>query len=127
MNEQQHHEELIDGIAEQWKSILKNSEQAIYIYLDDSHKVCNKRFADLLGYKSTKAWAAIEAPLSDVIEKDQHKVIDAYVNASEKGIAGTLDVRVSHIKTGETIKTRVTMAPIAFSGHVFVAHFISRI
>jgi len=127
MDEQQHHQELIDGIAEQWKQILDNSEQAIYIYLDDNHKACNIKLADLLGYKSPKEWAETEAPLSDVVEEDQQKVIDAYVNASEKGIAGTLDVRVKHIKSGKTIETRVTMAPVAFSGHVFVAHFISKI
>ena len=36
MAEQEHHAELIKGIAEQMKILLKESEQAIYIYLDDS-------------------------------------------------------------------------------------------
>jgi hypothetical protein len=33
------------------KQVLDKSGQAIYLYLDDSHKVCNKKFADMLGYK----------------------------------------------------------------------------
>ena len=63
MNEQRHHEELVKGITEQMKPVLEKSEQAIYIYLDDNHKVCNKKFADLLGYKSPKEWADADAPL----------------------------------------------------------------
>src|SRR5271157_2519674 len=87
MDEQQHHKDLIKGISEQMKPVLEKSGQALYIYLDDNHKVCNKKFADMLGYKSPKEWAKIEAPLSDIIEEDQDKVIKAYINASEKIIA----------------------------------------
>ncbi len=79
MNEQEHHhEELVKGIAAQLKPVLDKSGQAIYIYLDDTHKVCNKKFADLVGYKSAREWADTEAPLSDVVEEDQPSVISAY-------------------------------------------------
>ena len=127
MDEQQHHEELVKGITEQMKPVLQNSGQAIYLYLDDTHKVCNKKFADLLGYKTAKEWADAEAPLSDVVEEDQQSVIDAYVNASEKMLASALDVRVKHIKTGKVIKTKMIIAPVGHAGHVFTAHFFSKI
>ncbi len=84
MDEQEHHAELIKGIAEQMKPVLEKSAQAIYIYLDDNHKVCNKKFATLLGYKSPDEWADQEAPLADVVQEDQQGVIDAYMDASEK-------------------------------------------
>ena len=127
MKEQQHHEELVKGITEQMKVVLEKSEQAIYIYLDDNHKVCNKKFADLLGYKSPKEWADAEAPLSDVLEEDQQNVINAYMNASEKMVASGIEVRVKNIKTGKIVKTRMIVAPIGHAGHVFTAHFLSKI
>lgn len=127
MDEQQHHEELIKGITEQLKPILGKSEQAIYVYLDDTHKACNKKFADLLGYKSAKEWADTEAPLADIAEKDQQAVITAYGNAMEKMVASDLEVRVKNIKTGKLIKTKMIMAPIAYDGHLFALHFISEI
>jgi hemolysin-activating ACP:hemolysin acyltransferase len=127
MDEQQHHEELVKGITEQMKPVLEKSQQAIYLYLDDNHKVCNKKFADLLGYKSPKEWADAEAPLSDVVEEDQQSVINAYMNASEKMVASTIEVRVKNIKTGKIVKTRMIIAPIGHAGHVFTAHFFSRI
>jgi hypothetical protein len=123
MNEQ-HHEELIKGVAREQKLILDESPQAIYIYLDDTHKVCNKKFADLLGYKSPGAWAKMDAPLSDVLEKDQPKVIDAYEKASEKLTASKIEISLKNVKTGKIIKTGMVTVPIVYNDHVFVLHFL---
>jgi hypothetical protein len=125
--ENENHEELVKGIAEQMKSVLEKSEQAIYLYLDDNHKVCNPKFAVLLGYKSPKAWAESAAPLSDVVQEDQQRVIDAYMNASERMVAAAIEVRMKHVKTGQIMKTRMVVAPIGHAGHVFTAHFFTRI
>jgi hypothetical protein len=127
MDEQEHHEELVKGIAEQMKPVMEKSEQAIYIYLDDNHKVCNEQFADLIGYKSPKEWAEADAPLSDVVEEDQQSVIDAYMNASEKMTAECLDVRFKNTKTAKIVKTRMIIAPVGHAGHVFTAHFFNKI
>ncbi|MGD1118045.1 MAG: hypothetical protein ABR886_00980 [Dehalococcoidales bacterium] len=127
VTQEHHHEEIVKAMAAQLKPVLEKSGQAIYIYLDDAHKVCNKKFADLLGYKSPAEWAKMEAPLSDVVEEDQDAVIDAYTNASEKMVAGCLDVRVKNIETGKTIKTNMIIVPVTDSGtHVFTVHFLSR-
>ena len=127
MAKQEHHAELINGIAERMNILLKESKRAIYIYLDDSHKVCNKKFADLLGYKSQRVWADAEAPFSDVLEKDQKKVIDAYMNASEKGIASSIDVKMKNIKTEGILKINMIIAPTIYQGHIFTVHFLSKI
>jgi len=123
MNEE-HHEELIKGVARAQKLLLENSPQAIYIYFDDVHKVCNKKFAALLGYKSPAAWAKMDAPLADVVEKDQPKVVDAYGKASEKLAASKIDISLKNVKTGAIIKTGLVMVPIVFNGHIFVMHFL---
>ena len=127
MTQEHHHEELVKGITAQLKPIMDKSPQAIYVYLDDTHKACNKKFADLLGYSSAKEWANTEAPLADVAEEYQERVIAAYENASEKMQASSLDVRLTNVKTGKTIKTNVIMVPVAYEGHIFAVHFISKL
>lgn len=122
-----HHEDLVKGISDQMKLVLSKSPQAIYIYLDDNHKVCNKKFADLLGYKSAREWANTEAPLDDVVEEDQEKVISAYVDASEKMAASCIEVGFKNVKTGKVAKTRMVMVPIVYEGHVFALHFLSKV
>ena len=127
MEQEQHHEELVKGISEQLKPVLEKSAQAVYIYLDDTHKVCNEKFASLLGYKSAEEWAKTDAPLADVDEASQQAVISAYEKATEEFVASSLDIVVKNVKTNKLVKTRMIMAPMVYEGHVFAIHFLSKI
>ncbi len=83
--EQQHHQELINGISKQMKGILESSHQAVYIYLDDIHKVCNEKFASLLGYRSPEEWANVKDPFPAFVEQSsQEALVTAYQQAMEK-------------------------------------------
>jgi PAS domain-containing protein len=125
MNEDQHHEELVRGISKQLKSILDSSQQAIYIYLDDIHKVCNGKFAALLGYKSPEEWARVEDTFTTFVDRDSQQVlVNAYQQAMEKLIPLSIKVTWKK-KTGGTVSTSVVMVPIAFDEHLFALHFIS--
>ena len=79
-----HHEHLIIEVSKMLQPVLAKSTQAIYVYLDDEHKICNKKFADLLGYKSPQEWVDNQYPISDVDEAEQEKGIKAYMEASNK-------------------------------------------
>ena len=121
------HEALVKGITKQLKAIMDKSPQAIYIYLDDTHKACNKKFADLLGYTSAEEWANIEAPLANVIEEDQQKMIAAYKDASEKMAASSFHANFTNVQTRKNIKTNVIMVPIAYDDEIFAMHFVTGI
>jgi hypothetical protein len=123
---EEHHGELVKGMAAQFKKILDKSPQAIYLYMDDNHKTCNKNFATMLGYKSVKAWEKIDAPLADVVEAHQQKVIDAYMKASGSLQAGSVKVTMKNVTTGELVKTSMIMVPVVYDGHVMTMHFIDR-
>jgi hypothetical protein len=127
MAQEKHHVELIEGISEQLKPILDKSDQAVFIYLDDTHKVCNKKYASLLGYKSVDEWVAKAAPLGDVLETDQKKVIAAYEGASEKLDAGSVDITLKNVKTNELIKTKMIITPTVYQGHILVIQFFAKI
>lgn len=120
------HEALVSGLYRQMKDIFENSEQAMYLYLDDVHKVCNKRFADLLGYESPKAWAAVNEPFPMVFvaAKSRRPLVAAYQEAMERFVGAALDV-TWQAKSGRTVETRVILVPVAYEGHVFALHYIS--
>ncbi|MEK6835670.1 MAG: hypothetical protein AABX55_01485 [Nanoarchaeota archaeon] len=126
MEKHSHHEELIRGVAEQFSPILDKSKQAIYIYLDDIHKICNKKFASLLGYNSPKEWAHTkEDILETFVDKNSQKsLVTAYGNAMRNLIASNIEV-VWKKRDGKKVKTNVTLVPILFRGHLFALHFIS--
>jgi PAS domain S-box-containing protein len=124
MSHDEHHQHLIKELTEQLEPIFSNSPQAVYLYLDDTHKMCNQKFSDMLGYKSIEEWVSNETPVADVSEEDQPKIIEAYGSASENYEASEVLVTIVK-KDGTRLKTKVIMAPITYKGEVFVLHFIS--
>jgi len=126
MNEHQPHEELIRGISEQMKSILESSEQGVYIYLDDTHKVCNKKLASLLGYRSPDEWARVEGSFPEVLvdERSRETLVTAYRKAMEKMVASTIELTWKK-RSGGTVDTTVVLVPIAYGGRLLALHFVS--
>ena len=124
MAHDEHHEHLMKELTEQFEPMFSNSPQAIYLYLDDTHKICNQKFADMLGYKSIEEWVANPTPVADVDEEDRDKVIEAYGEASDNFKASVVKATVT-TKTDEKIKVQVIMTPLTYRGEVFVLHFIS--
>ena len=124
-SEQKHHEKLVSGFYNQLKQIFDSSEQAIYLYLDDNHKVCNKKFASLLGYSSPGEWTKIKNPLEENIAKEsQDVVVSAYFNAAEKMLASKIDVKLK-TTSGSLLDASVIVVPVAYQKHMFALYFIS--
>jgi PAS domain-containing protein len=125
METQVHHEELIAGVAEQFRSVLDGSEQGIYIYLDDVHKVSNERFAALLGYASAKEWAAVRgSSLETFVDAgSQEALATAFRKAVDRYLGSYLEVTWKK-KEGSRVKTKVILVPIVFQKHVFALHFV---
>jgi PAS domain-containing protein len=124
-HEQLHHQELITGISKQMRSILDSSQQAVYIYLDDIHKVCNGKFATLLGYRSPEEWAKVEDAFDVFVDqRSMETLASAYHQAMEKLIPASIQVTWKK-KSGGTVDTTVVLVPIAYDDHLFALHYIS--
>jgi len=120
------HDTLVQGLYRQLHDVFENSDQAIYLYLDDVHKICNKRFADLLGYGSPQEWAAVDEPFPMVFvaSASRRPLVTAYRNAIERFVGATLEVTWQK-KTGRTVDTKVILVPVTYEGDVFALHYIS--
>jgi hypothetical protein len=107
------------------KSILDSSQQAVYIYLDDIHKVCNGKYASLLGFRSPEEWAKVEDPLDATVERGSQEILaNAFNQAIEKLIPSNIKVTWKK-KSGGTVATTVVLVPIAYDDHIFALHFVS--
>ena len=127
MDHDHHHDELIESIATEYQGILSRSTQAIYIYLDDVHKVCNKKFAALLGYQSADEWAHIDTSFTEafVADESQETLVSSFQDAMENG-AGSSSTIVWKKKDGSLIRTTVILVPVSHNGHLFALHFVSK-
>jgi PAS domain S-box-containing protein len=125
MKRQENHEELINGIYGEYKAILENSGQSVYIYLDDSHKFCNKRFAALLGYKSPEEWSGIsENFLQTFVADDSQEMLSRAYEAAIKSHNSSAIKITWKKKSGKPVDAHVIIVPIAYQGHEFALHFI---
>ena len=122
---EEHHEELVKGLYDQMKPILDESEQPIFIYLDDNHKACNQKFADMLGFKSPQEWAEKQGFLEVyVTEKSRETLSTAYWKAIEKKVASTIPMTWMK-KDGAAMDSTMILVPMFFKGHMFSVHFVT--
>ncbi len=60
MDQHAHHAELVEGFYNEQKEIFETSGQGMYAFLDDDCRVCNNKFAEMLGYSSPEEWFKVD-------------------------------------------------------------------
>ena len=128
MDQHEHHGELVEGFLKEQKQIFDNSTQGMYAFLDDDCRVCNEKFAKMLGYESAEEWFKVDVkgafPEAFVDQKSQRTLVETYQDTMEKGKASTIKVTWKK-KSGGTVDTNVVLVPVAYQGHLFALHFVS--
>ncbi len=126
MSHEEHHGELLKNLAKEYKDIFESSGQAIYVYLDDNHFVCNKKFASLIGHASSKEVEEMKGDFlgSFVTEESQNNLSSAYQKAIEKFEGSAVKISWKK-KGGGSVSTTVILVPISYEGHLLALHFIS--
>jgi len=122
------HEGVIENAKRQFAVILKESKQGIYLYLDDTHKLCNEKFASMLGYNSAEEWSKVEKPFTEafVDVKSQHALVSAYQEAVDSKTGSCIDI-TWRTQKGERVKTQVILVPVSVSGELLALHFITKL
>ncbi len=126
MNNHAHHEELIQGLRKQLKPILESSAQGIYVYLDDNHKVCNSKFAMMLGYGSAEEWEMVSGSFPELFVDtgSRSKLIEAYRGATEMMVGSSISISWKN-KAGGSVASSVILVPMAYQDHIVALHFVS--
>ena len=125
LDEHEHHDQVMADLGDQLAEILETSDQGVYVYLDDVHKLCNARFASLLGYASSAEWAAVRQPFPMVFVAPESRdaLISAYQDAMERRVGSVSDVTWL-TRTGGRVETSVILVPIALHGEPVALHFV---
>jgi hypothetical protein len=125
-NQHLRHEELMWGISEQLKDVLNQSHQAIFIYLDDVHKVCNTKFATLLGYSSSAEWAKVEGPVRQIfVDPESMEIMETAYQKAVKNFTASSFRMTWKKKNGDTVESSVILVPTVYAGHLFAMHYVS--
>lgn len=128
MNQHVGHRELVSGFFAEQKEIFTSSTQGVYAFLDDDCRVCNEKFAAMLGYSSPEEWFKVDVkglfPNTFVAPESQRTLVEAYQKALNQKVASTVKVNWKK-KSGGVVETLVTLVPIVFQNHLFALHFVT--
>jgi PAS domain-containing protein len=119
------HGSLIQAVTEELRPVFDGSAQGIYVYLDDTHKACNARFAEMLGYDSSADWDQPGSFTEQYVDpQSQRTLVTAYRHAMEHQVAATIDVTWRR-RDGGAVRTSVILVPIAHAGALMALHFVT--
>jgi PAS domain S-box-containing protein len=118
------HADLLQTLAEQLQPVFDHSPDGVYLWLDDTHKVCNERLAAMFGY-SVDEWCAAPRFLDTfVAEDDQELYAWNYQNrVGRLAFPATFRFRARR-KDGTTFAAETDMIPVAVAGHAVAYHFV---
>jgi PAS domain S-box-containing protein len=114
-------------MTEQFRPIMEQSPDGVYLWLDEHHKVCNERLAAMFGY-TVEEWAE-QAPFLDsfVAEEDRGVYSWHYHNrVAALAFPATFRFRALR-KDGSTFAAETDMIPVTFNGHAVAYHFVRKV
>ncbi len=121
------HEDVIGALAAHFRPILEHSPQGVYLWLDETHKICNEHLAKLFGY-TVEEWRAVPAFLETfVASEDQQRFSENYVRSIHE-LSAPVTFRFRAVrKDGSTFLAETDMIPLVYQGHQVAYHFVREI
>jgi PAS domain-containing protein len=121
------HDDLMGALTDQFRPVLEQSVDGVYLWLDETHKICNEKLASMFGY-TVDEWCAMEPFLeSFVAEQDRSMFAWNYHNrVATFAFPATFRFNALH-KDGSTFLAETDMIPIACGGRAVAYHFVRRI
>ena len=121
------HEEMMRDLAEQFRPVLEQSPDGVYLWLDERHKICNERLARLFGY-TVEEWSAQVPFLPTFVAEEDQGLFSWYYHHRVATLAFPATFRFRGVrKDGSTFAAETDMIPIAYRGHAVAYHFVRHV
>jgi PAS domain S-box-containing protein len=119
------HDVATKELAEHLQPLFDASPDGVYVWLDEEHWICNRRFADLLGYDSPNELNDTPNFLQRMVDEDdqQHFSWNYWNRVQALAFPTTFRFRGTR-KDGSTFQAETDMIPFTYGGHTFAYHFV---
>jgi len=120
-------EEVIEELTEQFRPIMEHSPDGVYLWLDEAHKVCNERLANLFGY-TAEEWMTTRPFLENFVAEEDRSVFSWNYQNRVAALAFPVTFRFRGLrKEGSTFAAETEMIPISYRGHAVAYHFVRQV
>ena len=127
MPSEHEHVQILQELKEQFKPLFQNSQEGVYLYIDEVHKICSEKFARMFGL-TVKEWEEMEGFVNKhTVEKDQELIINNYHSHIHQSLTPAHFQATAIRKDGSKFKVEIDMIPIPWRGEVLALHFFREV
>ena len=118
------HERWIAEIEREWAPLFDGCPDAVYVYIDDEHKTCNQRLADLFGMTIAQFKAAESLLDECVAEESIEVVIHNYLHHFEEEMRPVTFEITARKQDGSEFPATVFNIPMVHDGQVMLLCYL---
>ena len=131
MSSQKHdaneHEQILREMEEQFGPLFESSPVGVYLYVNDAHKICNERMAQMHGM-TAEEWRNTPTFLNDFIAEEDRETYAKNYQHHVAGLKHPVTFRFRGLrKDGSTFAAETDMIPLSWHGHAVAYHFVREI
>lgn len=120
-------EDIIRELAEQFRPVMEQSPDGVYLWLDETHKVCNERLAKLFGF-TVEQWSATQPFLDNFVAEEDRRMFSWNYHNRVAALAFPVTFRFRGMrKDGSTFSAETDMIPISYGGDAVAYHFVRQV
>ena len=120
-------DEIMRELSEQFRPVFESSPDGVYLWLDEEHKVCNERLADLLGF-TLEEWRKAQPFLESFVAEEDRALYSWNYHNRVAALAFPVTFRFRGLrKDGSTFAAETDMIPISHRGYAVAYHFVRRV
>jgi PAS domain-containing protein len=106
---------------------MEQSPDGVYLWLDETHKVCNERLAKLFGF-TVEQWSATQPFLDNFVAEEDRRMFSWNYHNRVAALAFPVTFRFRGMrKDGSTFPAETDMIPITYGGEAVAYHFVRQV
>jgi PAS domain S-box-containing protein len=118
------HGQIMAELKGHFAPVFESSRDGVYLWLDETHMVCNEKLAKMFGYTVEELCRRTPFLEHFVHEEDQELFSQNY-NRSVAPLAYPVTFRFrARRKDGSYFQAETDMIPLSFHGHQIAYHFV---
>jgi PAS domain S-box-containing protein len=121
------HEQIMKELQEEFMPVFLHSPDGVYLYLDDNHKICNKRMAQMYGM-TVEEWSKVPNFLDGFVAPEDRELFASNYQDHITTLTRPVMFRFHGVrKNGEKFAAETEMIPISWDGYAVAYHFVREI
>ncbi len=121
------HRDVMRELIEQFRPIMEQSPDGVYLWLDEAHKTCNERLASFFGY-TVEEWCATQPFLENFVAEEDRAIFSWNYHNRVATLAFPVTFRFRGLrKDGSRFSAETEMIPITYRGHAVAYHFVRQV